>query len=663
MKPDELIKRYVGYLNQKDYISMYAMLDDQSQMKLTQDYFISRNRNIYEGIEADDIKLSITSMEDTLKADMTVGYTMSMNTLAGELSFDNVATFHKVKKRGYCLEWNDGIIFPNLTVTDKVKVTKWKAKRGSIFDRNGAMLAGQGTALSVGFVPGKMSENPQQDIEKLAELLGVSAQTIQKKLEAKWIKEDSLVPIKAIEKLDPLELTYYEPNQESLANEKLYNDLLKIPGVMITDVEVRTYPLKDKASHLTGYVRDITAEELQQHKGEGYSSNSVIGKSGLEILYEDELRGKDGYEVLIVTSEGTAKETLALKTKQDGADIEITIDAKLQAALYDEFAEDKSCSVAMNPKTGEVLALVSTPSFNANDFVLGLSDTKWTTFNEDEKKPLWNRFRATWCPGSSFKSVVAAIGVTTHTLDPNEDFGNVGRSWQKDKSWGSYYVTTLHDYNNVIMENALIYSDNIYFAKAALKMGADTLTQQLNNIGFGERVPFDIWMSESQYANTSQIKTEIQLADTGYGQGQLLINPLHLASIYTAFINNGNMVMPILRYQKEKEPVYWKEKVFTQEAVKLVKDALIQVIESPNGLAKVCHMDSVTLAGKTGTAEIKASKADTDGTELGWFAVFTPDTEVSDALLLISMVEDVKERGGSTYVVKKDKKILDQIYN
>jgi penicillin-binding protein len=508
-----------------------------------------------------------------------------------------------------------------------------------------------------------MSENAEQDIEKLAELLGISVETVQKKLAAKWVKGDSLVPIKTIEKLDPFELSYYEPNQESLANEKLYNDLLKIPGVKITDVEVRTYPLKDKASHLTGYVQNITAEELEQHKGEGYSSSSVIGKSGLENLYEAELKGKDGYEVLVVTSDGREKETLALKTKEDGKDIVLTIDAKLQKALYDEFVEDESCSVAMNPRTGEVLALVSTPSFDANDFVLGLSDSKWTALNEDEKKPLWNRFRATWCPGSSFKSVVAAIGVSTNTLNPNEDFGNVGRSWQKDKSWGSYYVTTLHDYNDVRMENALIYSDNIYFAKAALKMGSDILIENLDMLGFGERVPFDIWMSHSQYANNKKIKTQIQLADTGYGQGQLLINPLHLASIYTAFVNSGSMVMPFLKYEKEKLPIYWKENVFTQEAVKLVKDALIQVVEDPHGSARMCKMDSITLAGKTGTAEIKASKEDTSGTELGWFAVFTPDKEVSDTILLITMVEDVKERGGSTYVVKKDKKILEQIYD
>ena len=132
--------------------------------------------------------------------------------------------------------------------------------------------------------------------------------------------------------------------------------------------------------------------------------------------------------------------------------------------------------------------------------------------NEDENQPLYNRFRQVWCPGSTFKPVVAAIGLKTGTLDPNEDFGNEGLSWQKDSSWGSYEVTTLHEYEPVIMKNALIYSDNIYFAKAALKIGTDNLMNSLDEIGFNQEIPFEITMAESQYSNTDRIETEIQLA-------------------------------------------------------------------------------------------------------------------------------------------------------
>ena len=144
---------------------------------------------------------------------------------------------------------------------------------------------------------------------------------------------------------------------------------------------------------------------------------------------------------------------------------------------------------------------------------------------------MYNRVRQTWCPGSVFKPVTAAIGLESGAVDPLEDYGEEGLRWQKDGSWGSYYVTTLHAYRPVILENALIYSDNIYFAKAALKIGAEKMSSSLSELGFQKELPFEILMTKSQYSNTEFIETEIQLADSGYGQGQILINPLYLFSL------------------------------------------------------------------------------------------------------------------------------------
>jgi len=164
---------------------------------------------------------------------------------------------------------------------------------------------------------------------------------------------------------------------------------------------------------------------------------------------------------------------------QHGKDIKLTVDAELQTDLYEQFREDKSCHVAMQPYTGEVLALVSTPSYDNNDFILGLSNEQWTALNEDDSKPMYNRFRQKWCPGSTFKPITAAIGLESGAVKPDEDYGNAGLRWQKDASWGAYHVTTLHEYEPVVLENALIYSDNIYFAKAALKIGKKQLEQSL----------------------------------------------------------------------------------------------------------------------------------------------------------------------------------------
>lgn len=278
------------------------------------------------------------------------------------------------------------------------------------------------------------------------------------------------------------------------------------------------------------------------------------------------------------------------------AEHQLTIDTDLQVSLYEQFKEDKSCSVAMNPYTGEVLALVSTPSYDNNDFIMGLSSEQWTALNEDENKPMYHRFQQVWCPGSTFKPITAAVGLESGAIDPMEDYGNVGLSWQKDASWGSYHVTTLHGYEPVILENALIYSDNIYFAKAALKIGSDELESSLTRLGFNEKLPFEIRMAESQYSNTEDIATEIQLADSGYGQGQVLINPLHMACIYSAFCNDGNIIKPYLVSQKEVTAEYWIAEAFSEETANRVLEGTKKVVvKGREGSGYVVKKDNLVL--------------------------------------------------------------------
>lgn len=179
-------------------------------------------------------------------------------------------------------------------------------------------------------------------------------------------------------------------------------------------------------------------------------------------------------------------------------------------------------------------------------------------------------------------------------------------------------------------------------------------------LGFNEELPFEIKMAKSQYSNRSGIETEIQLADSGYGQGQILVNPLHMACIYFVFCNEGNIIKLYLVYQNEKTAEYWIPNAFSNEAANRVLEGTKKVVNDSNGTGYAAHRDDILLAGKTGTAEIKASKDDTSGTELGWFAVFTAEDTVERLILIISMVEDVKGRGGSGYVVQKDKAILEE---
>ncbi len=656
--PEEVLLKYMGYIQEQNYIAMYQLIDVEASGQISEEDFVKRNSAIYEGIEVQNMAVTILSCDMEKNV---VRYQTDFDTVAGEISFENEAYFLKTEDT-YKLAWMDALIYPELLETDKVRVSVTQAKRGEILDRNGRVLAGKGTASSVGIVPGKL-ENQDDSLKQIADLLGMKPEEIEKKLSAKWVKDDSFVPVKKLRKVEEIELMSLEPDEEALKEYERQQRLLEIPGVMISDTEVRSYPLKDAAAHLVGYVQNVTAEDLENHVGEGYTASSVIGRSGAEGLFEKELKGQNGCRIYIVDSDGNEKEELACRIVENGKDIKLTIDSELQKALYEQFQSDKSCSVAMNPYTGEVLALVSTPSYDNNDFIMGLSSEKWAALNEDENKPMYNRFRQVWCPGSTFKPITAAIGLESGAVDPNEDYGNVGLSWQKDASWGSYHVTTLHAYNPVVLENAIIYSDNIYFAKAALKIGAAEMKDFLLRLGFQEELPFEIVMAKSQYSNTENIETEIQLADSGYGQGQILINPLHMACIYTAFCNEGNVIKPHLLYSQETKTEYWIPNAFSVNHTNMVLEGLKKVVNDSHGTGYAAHREDILLAGKTGTAEIKVSKEDTSGTELGWFAIFTAERTEENPILFISMVEDVKGRGGSGYVVGKDKQVLESWLN
>ncbi len=651
--PPQLLLSYMNLISEKEYETMYDMLDLEASGYPDKEDFIKRNSSIYEGIAMQDMEIEIIGYD---KEQETVSYRTSFDTAAGAVSFENEALFFK-QEDGYGLVWQDSLIFPELRASDKVRVSTVQAKRGDITDRNGVLLAGWGTAASAGIVPGKLQDR-KQAVAEIAELLEMEPEAVMRKLEAKWVKDDSFVPIKTIPAVREIDLLSEEPDKDAVREKKRQEQLLEIPGVMITETSVRHYPLKQAASHLTGYIQNVTAEDLEEHAGEGYTANSVIGRSGIEGLFEKELKGSNGCRIYIADADGKARSELAEIPVQHGQDIRLTIDAGLQQQLYEQFQEDKSCSVAMNPFTGEVLVLASTPSYDSNDFIMGMSSQMWTALNEDENRPLYNRFRQKWCPGSTFKPVIAAIGLETGSIDPQEDFGNEGLSWQNGASWGGYFVTTLHVASPSTMENALICSDNIYFAKAALKIGADRLETFLQKLGFGTQMPFEINMAQAQYANEGHMEDEIQLADSGYGQGQVLISPLHLASVYTAFCNSGTVLKPYLVYKPKKQAQEWIPDAFSEQTAQRVLEGLKKIVNYPQGTGFGLHRDDRLLAGKTGTAEIKASKDDHTGTELGWMAVMTPDKSEERPVLIVSMAEDVKGRGGSGYAVARLKEVL-----
>ena len=626
---EQVITEYFELLKKKDYKQMYQMLNQKTVYTPTQKYFVEKYKEIYDDIGANNIQVKILDEKNDI-----VKYQISMDTVAGTIEYKN-----KIGVKNEQIQFNNNLIMKDYKDGCKIKVTTYNPeKRGRILDRNGKVLAEDGKGYSVGLVKGKL--NGENDYGQIAKYLETDVETIQKKMSASWIKDDSFVPIKTV--------------SEITKNGLVYNGILNISGVKISTVGIRTYPYDKVASHVVGYVQNVNAEDLKKHKNEGYNSTSVIGRSGIEAVYEKQLRGSSSGKIDLVDKNDKVIENLcAIEIDEGPQDITLTIDIDLQQSLYNEYQNDKSASVALNPQTGEVLALVSTPSYSNNDFVLGLSTDKWNALNNDSNQPLMSRYKQTYTPGSTMKPITAAIGLETKTIDANKDLGAKDK-WQKDSSWGNYYVTTLHAPSPNNLKNAITYSDNVYFARSALNIGKDNLFKYYKNLKIGEKIPFELALNRSQYINKNQKVNDQFIADSGYGQGQILMNPLQLASIYSSFVNEGSIYQPHIVQGKTKT---WIKNVFSKETSQTIKEDLINVIADEKGTGHSIYHDNVTLAGKTGTAEIKQSQSDTTGTELGWFTVMTTDSK--QPLLITTLVEDVKDRGGSGYVVEHTKTPLD----
>ena len=640
-KPEDIWQQYISLITEQKYDEMYNMITNSSKQQISQEEFVTRNKNIYEGIDMANLNVQISNIvEQEDKKTVKIYYTETMETSAGNIDFDNSVSLVLNDEKHYEIEWSHSLIFPQLSSTDKVRVKTIEAERGEIYDKNGVLLAGKGEISSVGIVPGKLGENRDSSIEQIANLLGISVDSINKSLSAFWVKDDTFVPIKSVEK-----------NQTDLKNQ-----LLQIPGIKITTQSSRVYPLGEAAAHLVGYVQTVTAEDLENNKGKGYTSTSVIGKAGLEKQYEDRLKGTNGLEIYIEDEEGNRKAEIAKIEVKNGERINLTIDSTIQSKLYEELKNDAGFFVVMEPNTGALLALVSTPSYNPNKFVLGMTTDEWNEINNNEMKPMYVRYQQRYIPGSTFKPITGAIGLSTNSLSADDTFSYSGLSWKKD-GWGEFDITTLTAYSGPKnLRNALIHSDNIYFAQAALQIGKTNFTSGLDKILFNQDLNLEISTAKSQYSNSEDIENEKVLADSGYGQGELLVNPIHMASIYSAFANDGNMVKPYLEIKENQETEYLVENAFTAEAANTIKEDLIQVVEDPEGTAHDMKVSGRTIAGKTGTAELKGSK-DAEADVLSWFSCFSTDSN-DNQLLVISMVENGRDLGGSHYLIPKIKTLF-----
>lgn len=636
--PEDRLKEYVGHWNEGDFAEMYSeYLNQETKDTFDTKSFVERQEQLQTDLSIENRKVTYTKPAKNTEwdpeklAQFTVQ--VKMDTVAGPVEFEKEMTLvHEMQGEveNWFVEWGPSFIFPELGLKDSVRLATLDSVRGEILDRNGKPIAINGTGYEVGIVPGKFTDEKRKG--ELADSLEVSVDYVDSQLNQSWVKPDYFVPIAKVSKNETV----------------LLEELINIPGITYQKTPMREYPYGESLSHLSGYIGLITAELLAEREKDGYTEVDLIGRQGMERVLEDRLRGEDGIRIYIKKpEEGAEQITVAEKPAVDGETISLTIDAELQKTTYEAMKGEPGTSAAVDPHTGETLALVSSPGFDPNEFMLGISGDRYKELSENPLKPMFNRFAAAYAPGSTLKPVTGAIGMEAGTLNPAQGLTINGETWQKDTSWGDYKVTRLHPEapNPIDLNKALVYSDNIYFAQQVLTLGRENFVEGLMQFGFGEDIPFYLNLTSSQISNTGKISSEGQLADTSFGQGEMLTNILHLASMYEVFLTDGVMYKPTLLLEEDDEQV-WKEGLVSGENALLLRTSLRNVVV--DGYAQAANLPTIPLAGKTGTAELKATPEES-GPENGFFVTYNSE---NPAFILAMMIEGVEDNNGSGYVAE-----------
>jgi len=656
VKPEVTANQYIEHLQKKEFDQLYTLMTPVSlkESGMNREQFVEKYNAIYSGMEVSAIKAELKPkvIEETTDGKgnenknenpdaYEVDYSLQLTTFLGEV--DETHTLKLVREeleeggKVWRINWKPSMILTDMVKGSKVRVRTLFPERGDIVDREGLPLATKGNIYEWGIIPEKLGENPEAMIARIAEHYKVTEAMINTALAQKWVKPEYFVPIAST-----------EDSRVPTA----------LAGVQVQSKEIRYYPLGEAAAHLIGYVRKATKEDLEKDTEGYYRAEDWIGKAGLEQSLEKQLRGERGGLIEITDESGNTRSELIRKDAVDGENIQLTISSEQQRKLYKTLSSggDAGAMVLMNPTDGNLLALASAPAYNPNKMVTGLTQAEWDAYSADEKLPFINRFTNRYAPGSTFKAITAAAGLMEKVTTADKSHDISGLQWRKDESWGGYYVKRVKSVSPVNMVDALVYSDNIYFAKEAVEMGSAKFIDGIQKFGFGDNFGLDeLYLKPSQYANEAHLdlSSEVLLADTSYGQGEMLMSPIHLASSFTPFINEGKMVKPVLIEEKETvEP----EVVITPEVANTVKDALGQVVTRKGGTAHSLNSLPEGLAAKTGTAELKAKKGE-KGQENGFVVVF--DTE-SPSFLIAAVIEQVNGRGGSHYVLDKLKPFLEK---
>ena len=496
-----------------------------------------------------------------------------------------------------------------LSENNRVHVQPIPPNRGLIYDRNGVLIADNRPSFSL-TVTRERTENLQQELQALVEILGLT-------------EEDKAIFEKRMKQgrrpFEPVPIMF-ELSEEQIA--RIAVNQYRLPGIDVTAQFVRHYPLGEHFAHSVGYVGRINEAELKVLDPVNYSGTHHIGKTGVEKFYEAELHGTVGYEEVETNARGRVLRVLKRTDPVPGKDIVLSIDSKLQAKAEEALGGRRGAIVAIQPATGEVLAMVSQPSYDPNLFVTGISFKDYSALRDSIDRPLYNRvLRGLYPPGSTVKPAVALAGLDAGVVTPSSRVFDPG-----------YYQLPNYDhkYRNwnrsgegwVNLETAIMRSNDTYFYDLAHKLGIDRLHDYMSRFGFGQRVSLDMYgespglmpSREWKRATRRQVWFPGETLILGIGQGYMQSTPLQLAQMTALIANHGKWIRPHLARTVDGQPPVDPEPMPDIELREpgnweLIDSDMQQVVHNARGTAhKVGAASVYRIAGKSGTAQVVAIK-------------------------------------------------------
>lgn len=501
------------------------------------------------------------------------------------------------------------------------------APRGIIYDRNHNPLVNNVLTFDVSIVRDDLPDDPEK-IDLLAGILHINPDDIKRR-----IKNGSFNPF------EPIKLKQDVTFDEVAMIEARRFDL---PGVMVEAVVKRDYLYGKLASHVIGYLGYITPTQAKDPQYIDVPRNGLIGQYGIEKAYDNLLRGKPGRRIVEVDAVGRVVRVIGTEDPVKGKDITLTIDINLQKVAEEGLYGKNGAIVALDPKTGEVLAMASSPSFDPNLFATGISRTDWLLLINNPDKPFINRaIQGAYPPGSTFKIISAIAGLEEGVIDEATGFvcnggmdmgGRRFGCWRKEgHGWVDFY-------------RAVTQSCDVYFYNVGKRLGIDRLERYARMFGLGSPTGIEIDGEKVGVVPSTRWKLEKtgkawfggETLNTSIGQGYLTATPIQMARLVSAVVNGGRLYK--VHLLKDSSPQIERTINMRRENEYLLRRALMGVVE--NGTGRMAYSRVVRIGGKTGTAQ-SGARSDKDH---AWFVAFAPE---DDPELAVSVLIEHGGHGGA----------------